>query len=534
MANPSVNNANPSTSHYDVIVIGAGLSGLTAAAYLSKEGAHVLVCEQGSQVGGLFNSFRREGYQFDGGIKAVENSAVMMPMLAQLGLLERISFQRSPIALITGGCVQPVRGFGNVEAYFSLLNSLFPGEQNGLRSVLSDTQAVFELLDAMLCFPIPFFDRPGVGNEARSAWIKNHGSVISRFPRVAALMNRELHSYLQKHLTHSGLINLLSDLFPDGTSAFFGLGYFRMFLDYYYPDGGIQAIPNTLAEAIQGWGGEIRLHTRVVRVLLAGKQACGVRLENGEEVRAGYVIAASDLRQALTRLLPDDLLPARFERKMRQAGVSHSVFNVFLGVNLPVEHFNLHGCQHIFYAPDLNGISEADRINRPDYFAHVPQEISIPCLHQPDLAPPGKTGINISAMASWQFQGGWEQASAEYAALKERCARDLISALEKQFPGLSEHIELCISATPRTIAALTSNEQGAIMGWSYHRQHTLPRGAFYQMRSAVLTPVPRLLAAGHWAFSPGGSPVAVLTGKLAAEHVLINNCERTKQHETGK
>lgn len=486
----------------------------------------MLVCEQAAQVGGLFNSFRRQGYEFDGGIKAVENSAVMMPMLAQLGLLERISFQRSPIALITGGCIQPIHGFANVEAYFSLLNDLFPGEQAGLHLIQNDTQAVFELLDAMLCFPIPFFDRPGVGNKARTAWIKSHSSVISRLPHVSALMNRELRPYLQKHLKHPGLINLLSDLFPDGTSAFFGLGYFRMFLDYHYPQGGIQAIPNTLAEAIRRWGGEIRLNTCVTQVLLEREQACGVRLENGEEIRAGYVIAASDLRQALTRLLSADRLPTRFERKLREAGVSHSVFNVFLGVNLPVEHFNLHGCQHIFYAPDLNGISEADRINRLDYFTHVPQEISIPCLHQPDLAPPGKTGINISAMASWHFQGGWEQASAEYTALKVRCARDLISALEKQYPGLTDHIEFCISATPRTIAALTSNEQGTIMGWSYHRQHTLPRGAFYQMRSAVLTPVPRLLAAGHWAFSPGGSPVAVLTGKLAAEHVLKNNQSR--------
>lgn len=298
-----------------------------------------------------------------------------------------------------------------------------------------------------------------------------------------------------------------------------------MFLDYYYPQGGIQKIPITLAEAIQGWGGEIRLHTRVERVLLAGKQACGVRLENGEEVRAGYVIAASDLRQALTRLLPVDLLPARFEHKLRQAVVSHSVFNVFLGVNLPVERFDLRGCQHVFYTPDLEGISETDRISRPDYFAHVPQEISIPCLHQPCLAPPGKTRINISAMASWQFNGGWEKGGSEYAALKERCERYLVSSLEKQYPGLSEHIEFCVSATPRTIAAMTYNEQGAIMGWSYYHQHTLPRGAFYQMRSAVLTPIPRLLTARHWAFSPGGSPVAVLTGKLAAEHVLRNEKE---------
>lgn len=65
---------------FDAIVIGAGRSGLTAAAYLARGGAHVLVCEQNSRVGRLFNSFWRGGYVFDSGIKAVENSAVMMPI----------------------------------------------------------------------------------------------------------------------------------------------------------------------------------------------------------------------------------------------------------------------------------------------------------------------------------------------------------------------------------------------------------------------------------------------------------------------
>jgi hypothetical protein len=60
------------------------------------------------------------------------------------------------------------------------------------------------------------------------------------------------------------------------------------------------------------------------------------------------------------------------------------------------------------------------------------------------------------------------------------------------------------------------------MGWSYRCRRGLPSGNFLQVRGAVFTPVPRLLTVGHSSFSPGGSPVAVLTGKVAAEHVLKN------------
>jgi phytoene dehydrogenase-like protein len=157
---PSMRLPQAPGGRYDAIVIGAGLSGLTAAAFLAQAGARVLVCEQADQVGGLFKSFRRGGYQFDGGIKAVENSAVMMPMLAQLGLLARVQLRRSPIALVTAGQVQPILGFADVEAYFRALEALYPGEEAGLRRVLADARVVYELLDAALCFPIPFFALP--------------------------------------------------------------------------------------------------------------------------------------------------------------------------------------------------------------------------------------------------------------------------------------------------------------------------------------------------------------------------------------
>jgi phytoene dehydrogenase-like protein len=505
---------------YDAIVIGGGLSGLTAAAFLSQAGAKVIVLEQAGHVGGLFNSFWRSGYLFDGGIKAVENSAVMMPMLAQLGLLDQIQFMPGPVALVTGSRVQAIRHFKDVEAYFRLLSEIYPTQQVGLRRILQDTKSVFELLDGFLSFPIPFFDLPGTGNKARADWFKRNQAVFPGLPAAASMMRRELRPYLQQHLDQPGLINLLSDLFPDGTSVFFGLGYFRIFLDYYYPRGGIQAIPQVLSSAVQSWGGEIRLNARVDQVLLSGKQASGVRLSTGEEINSGYVIAASDLRQTLTQLVPEIILPKRFDRRLQAAEVSHSVFNVFLGIDRPAESLGLQGCSHIFYHPDLDGISEPDRISRPDYFSHVPQEISIPCMHQPELAPQGKTGIILSAMTSWQYRGGWERNPVEYANLKESITHELIGSLEKFIPRISGHIELCLSATPRTIASLTSNSQGAIMGWSYHRQRTLPRGNFWQMRSSVITPIPRLLTAGHWTYSPGGSPVAVLTGKLAAEAVL--------------
>ena len=54
---------------YEAVVIGSGIGGLTAGAYLARKGRRVLICEQNHQPGGCFNSFTRKGYTFDGGIQ---------------------------------------------------------------------------------------------------------------------------------------------------------------------------------------------------------------------------------------------------------------------------------------------------------------------------------------------------------------------------------------------------------------------------------------------------------------------------------
>jgi phytoene dehydrogenase-like protein len=81
-------------------------------------------------------------------------------------------------------------------------------------------------------------------------------------------------------------------------------------------------------------------------------------------------------------------------------------------------------------------------------------------------------------------------------------------------------VDLCITGTPYTIWQHTGNWQGAIMGWSYDKKESYNRVNFLRIPKAVDTPIPGLYNAGHWAFSPGGSPIAVLTAKLAADRIL--------------
>ena len=511
-------------AQYDVVVIGAGIAGLTAAAYLARGGARVVVCEQDEQAGGYFYSFRREGYLFDAGIKAIENAGIMRPTLAQLGLLDRVKLLRSPIALITETDVQPIRSPEDITAYFNSVMAWFPDQREGLTRILRDVQSIATALGALVAMSSASFAATPEEARRTSGGFGRIAGALARVPAIVSLTRGTLRGYLEQRLSNPRVVNLLCDVFPDGTTPFFGLAYYSMFLDYYYPQGGMQRVPDVLASAIREWGGEVRTRSEVLHIGMASGRATGVTLADGTEIHAGYVISCGDARRAFTQLLPEGAVPPQFLATLLKAEPSHSVFTVFLGVDLAAEDLRLQGCPHVFYAPDRNGVGGTDRQQTADYFARVPQEISVPCIVDAGLAPPGKSGIILSALTTWHYADHWGtdngKPTERYEQLRARFASQMVASLEKFIPGLASRTEFVLTGTPYTLNARTSNYEGAIMGWSYDRTKTLHRGSLLQMGRSVRTPVPNLYMAGHWAFSPGGSPVAVMTGKLAANQIL--------------
>ena len=79
------------------------MAGLTAAAYLSKSGLKVVLCEKEKKTGGLVNSFEYKGFVFDGGIRGIENSGIVFPMLKQLGI--EFDFLANPVERMSGHIV---------------------------------------------------------------------------------------------------------------------------------------------------------------------------------------------------------------------------------------------------------------------------------------------------------------------------------------------------------------------------------------------------------------------------------------------
>src|SRR5512135_1595134 len=125
---------------YDAIVVGGGIAGLIAAAYLSKAGLHTLLCEKETSCGGLINSFERDGFVFDGGIRAMENSGVLLPMLQNLGI--ELELVRNHVSLGIEDRVIRLESESNVADYQALLEAFYPDSKAEIAGIMEQIRLI--------------------------------------------------------------------------------------------------------------------------------------------------------------------------------------------------------------------------------------------------------------------------------------------------------------------------------------------------------------------------------------------------------
>ncbi|MBN2379858.1 NAD(P)/FAD-dependent oxidoreductase [candidate division WOR-3 bacterium] len=502
---------------YDMIIIGAGMAGLVAGAYLVREGFRVIICEQAEQTGGYFRTFQLQGFSFDAGLKAVENAGMLKPMIRDLGL--DLKLLPSPCALVLPDAYVALKTPEDVTRFYRILGERFPNQKKGLDALLGQSGKVSAWVELLTTAPNPLFEDRKKVMKLMPGWaIRNLGTLL-RSKRVQKLMDVPLDDFLSRYITEPALIRILTEIFFSGTPALFGLGYSQVFYDYLYPREGLQAITNALASYIKHKGGEILLNSRVKSIILDQDKASGVELESGESIQSRTVLSAGDMKSAYLDLLPGNVIDDSLRRRINSSEVAESAVCVFAGVDIPVQDIDLEGCGHIYIFPDYEGIS-LDEQSDPEFFARSPVEVSIPCLHDPGLAPKGKTGIIISALAKYDFDKGWGRDDGRYEQVKNKVADQLIAVTERIIPELGKRIIFRQAATPHTYERYTLNTQGAVCGWTYDRSRTFHQGKRGKILDVVKTPVPNLYQAGHWTMYPGGAPVAILTGRLASQGVI--------------
>lgn len=518
---------------YDAVIVGGGIAGLTAAAYLSKSGKSVLLCEKEAKCGGLVNTFERDGFIYDGGIRALENSGVLFPMLRQLGI--SLDFAPNRISVGIEDQVIQIESDESVDDYKNLLIHLYPESREEIEQIIQRIRIIMKYMDVQYGIDNPMFldlkkDREYLLKKILP-WMVKYAVTA---PKIAK-MNEPVMDYLARFTRNQSLLDIITQHFFQETPAFFALSYLKLYLDYHYPMGGTGTLIKKLVALIEQQHGVISNNTEIVEIDIDTRF---VKDSQGRSHSYRRLIWAADL-STLFRLLDPSKVSntktknALIERQklvLNKSG-NDSIYTVFLGTNLEREYFAARCSEHFFYTPSRIGQSAAGPVPLgqeqksvekwlEQFFERTTYEISIPVLRDSSMAPEGKTGLILSVLFDYSLtryiqEQGW------YDWFKSTCESRMVKVLNQTvFPGIENSIVHCFSSTPLTMATLTGNHEGAITGWSFKNRPVPAESRLPKILNAIQTSIPGVYQAGQWTYSPSGLPISFLTGKIAADKVI--------------
>lgn len=517
---------------YDVLVVGGGIAGLTAAAYSAKAGCSVLVCERREKTGGLVDTFRYRGFAFDTGIRALEDSGVITPLLRSLNL--SIEFVKNPVTIGIMDRAVRLTGEESLAEYAALYRSFFPQESAAIDAIIAEVVKVMRYMDVLYGIENPLFleeelKDPRYLTGTLLPWLLKFSINIKK----AGKLDQPVQQYLRKFTQNQELIDMICQHFFTDTPTFFALSYFGLYLDYRYPVGGTGQLPGQLASYLASHGGEIRTGYEAVKIDAAAHK---VSFANNAEIGFRQLIWAAD-QTAYYRALGENL-PGAIAAKKELARSSHgidSILTLFIGSGFTPEEAQAALGAHAFYTPLTSGLSSLadwrkaaengiDALKRwvVEYLEKTTYEISVPALRDALLAPAGKTGLIVSTLFDYDLTKHFSDAG-EYQALKALAQETILRVLGQSIlPGLTDRTEFALCSTPMTIEREVGSRHGAITGWA-HTNHPIPAvHEFGNIAKSTETGVQDVLQCGMWTFSPAGLPVSIITGKLAADRAIKN------------
>lgn len=517
---------------YDAIIVGGGAAGLTAAAYLAKDGHRVLLCEKEAVCGGLVTSFERNGFTFDGGIRALEDAGVLHTMLQQLGL--KMEFVKNTISIGIEDQVIKVESDQSLDEYGKLLNHFYPQSDNEIQAIINDLRLITHYMDIQYGIKNPLFLDPKKDGEyfvkKVLPWMFQYALTV----RKVTAKNEPVIPYLSEFTKNQSLLDIITQHFFTDTPAYFALSYFKIFQEYSYPKSGTGAFTRKLVDFIKEHGGEIRTKTAITAVDLENKS---VTTTEGERIAYHQLLWAADQKSLYENIQVESIKESSTREAVqnRKALIkdmvgNDSVLTVYMSLNLDKSFFEKIATGHFFYTPSRVGQSAAGEKplngSKQEIFAWLEEflglttyEIAIPVLRDAALAPAGKTGLIVSLLFDYGLtkmihQKGWD------AEFREQVTQTIISTLERSiYPGLAAAVMDSFMVTPLTMQKVAGTTDGAITGWSFSNHPMPAEDRLIRIASAVNTPLPNVSQAGQWTYSPAGFPVALITGKLAADKI---------------
>ncbi len=498
---------------FDVIIIGAGLGGLTAGAKLSREGYRVLLIEQHNIPGGCATTFRRKDYTVEVGLHeldGLDDKDVKQNIFKELGVMDHVDFVKLPefyrYVHKDDEFVMP----HNREQATHLLIEKFPIDK---AAILKFFSIIYGIKREILKYPknkilkfllLPLFPVlfPNLTRYAK----KSIGEILDLITK-----NEDLKLILMANVAyyHDDPHTLSSVYFAAGQASYFEGGH--------YIRGGSQKLSDYLASYIQDHGGEVIYRHLVSKIITKNGQATGVeykkvRGKNAPSLTAiaKFIIANAAIPNVAQML--DSESRALLEEKISHMTISNSLLTLYLGLNrAPSEFGSRHYSTFMLnqQISDLNDMAKDLKSN--DYgnksftyvdYSQINSELT-------------KNGKHLIVLATTDYIQNWNGLSREeYKIRKEKVSQIFIRRLDEVLPGISKAIDYYELATPKTIERYTLNPMGTVYGYA----QTVDQSGRNRIRAK--SPVDGLYFASAWAFPGGGFSGAIISGYLCGLKIM--------------
>jgi len=505
---PRANISDLEEGQFDAIIIGSGLGGLSCAAAFARQGFKPLVLEQHSRPGGYATTFKRPGgFVFDvslhstvvGEREGIHNLIPGFPEIKEVEFVPHKTLYR--IIYPDFDIRVPSK---DVPGYIKKLVSLFPEEKQGIEGIFDDMKGVSDDINKL----------SGAGGQV------DMSRFPSDFPYLFKSFNKTWGELVDARIKNPKLKAIISSLWgyyglpPSKLASFYyampTIGYLEE--GGYYPIGKSQKISDAMVKFIEEKGGQVKLRTRVEKILVKDHSAYGVRTSDGKEYTGKVVISNANAYDTFHTLMEEDKHLKSYLTKMDQMSVSLATFQVFLGLKRDlIGEVGIKDTE-IFYETGYD-IEASYKDALTAEMENSGFGLTLYDNLYKGYSPEGKNTVNIIALQGFDHwktyeDDYWKGNKKEYKAEKERMADILIKKVEETLlPGLSKAIKVKEIGTPLTNVRYTSNYRGAIYGWDQTLENSGPR------RLAHRTPIKNLYLSGAWT-RPGGGYGAVLWSGL--------------------
>lgn len=488
-----------------ILIIGAGIAGLSAGCYGQMNGYKTRIFELHDKPGGLCTSWKRKGYTFDGCIEWLIGTRAGSPvnrMWQELGAAQDRRFIDHDVILrVEESDGRAFSVYTDIDLLEQHMKELSPADSALIEEFCHSAHRLAQYTEIT-----NDFDKPASLLDV----IKTTMRILpfmGVFQKYGTMPGETFFARFSDPFLRRALMALY-DWGGGGTGCpVMGVMYMLAYLTNRnggYPVGGSLAFAQAIERRYLDLGGEVNYRARVEKILVepgpAGRpdRAVGIRLSDGSEHRADIVISAADGHATIFDMLEGRYVSDKVRGYYKELPTYPSWVQVSLGVARDLSDEAVMVSYLLDEPIDIAG-EKVERIE----FHHF-------CM-DPTMAPPGKSAVVMMFMSDYAYWKALHTEPERYEAEKKEIAAQVIDRLERRLPGISEQIEVVDVSTPMTVERYTGNWQGSQQGWLIKAdmdQRLLLRGM-----DKTLPGLEGFYMCGQWVEPGGGLPTSAGSGR---------------------